>query len=45
MAISLSRLALRASERLATLVAAMRRTQKTAPVSIHNASRDRDPVS
>ena len=40
MAISLSRLALRASERLATLVAAIRSTQKTAPVSIHKASRD-----
>ena len=45
MAISLSRLALRASERLATLVAAMRSTQKTAPVSIHNASRALGPVS
>ena len=45
MAISRSRLALRASERLATLVAAMRSTQKTAPVSIHNASRGLGPVT
>ena len=44
MAISRSRLALRASERLATLVAAMRSTQNTAPASIHNASRDLGPV-
>ena len=44
MAISRARPTLRASDRLATLAAAMRSTQNTAPASIHNASRDLDPT-
>ena len=43
-AISRARATLRASERLATLAAAMRNTQNTAPPSIHNANRDWDPT-
>ncbi len=44
-AISLCRPVLRASVRLATLLAAISSTRKTAPVSIHNASRGRVPVN
>ena len=45
MAISRSRPALRASERLATLVAAMRSTKNTAPISIQSAIRNFGPVT
>ena len=45
MAISRARPTLRASERLATLAAAMRSTQETAAVSSHNANRGLDPTT
>ncbi len=43
-AISRARATLRASERLVTLAAAIRKTQNTAPPSIHNASRVSGPT-